>query len=207
MEFTQYFEDTQDIPMNDWNKITEATKELVEIQINNGIPIVNGYGGIGTSPEINDNFISLNGEGEDSHESFYISREDNESFCFCKTAQKPYNTLVVAILTIVSDLGYTEFSSDGDDENLEEGRKLGREIFSKQQTVSDIPAVINNIKERILFNDVDNPDSGYLVWSYGSQFAIYDKSMVEIDTFNVSEAVGDEHRAKYEAEQHFKAVR
>ena len=198
--------DTKDIPIKDWNKITEATEELIKIQIENGIPIVDGRGGIGTKPEINDNFISLNGEGEDSHESFYLQRTGNEEFEFCKTAQKPYDTLVVAVLTIVSDLGYTEFSSDGDDEDLEEGRKLGREIFSKQQTVPAIPE-ISNIKERILFNDVDNPDSGYLIWDYGTQFLIMDHNMINIDVFNISEAVADLGRAREEARKHFKAIR
>ena len=66
---------------------------------------------------------------------------------------------------------------------------------------------MSNIKKRMLFNDIDNPDSGYLIWDYGSQFLIMDHNMINIDVFNVSEAIGDEHRAKYEAEEHFKSVR
>ena len=206
MGYTHYFENTKDISIEDWSKITEAAKELVELEIASGIHIVDGFGGMGTKPTINSSMICLNGEDEDSHETFLFRRTGNSDFEFCKTSNKPYDTLIVAILTIISDLEYTEFSSDGDDEDLKEGRKLGRKIFSQTQTMPAIPKIIN-IKKRVLFNDIDNPDSGYLIWDYGSQFLIMNSEMQVIDVFNVSEAIGDEHRAKYEAEEHFKAIR
>lgn len=41
--------------------------------------------------------------GEDSHETFSLTREAQD-FEFCKTAQKPYDEVVVAVMTEARDI-------------------------------------------------------------------------------------------------------
>lgn len=56
--------------------------------------------------------IRLNGVGEDGHETFCLSRA-GEEFTFCKTARKPYDLVVTAILTIAMEEIGLDVSSDG----------------------------------------------------------------------------------------------
>ncbi len=78
-------------------------------------------GGLGTGrPEINKKAIYLNGDEQRGldHETFYISPTCDD-WAFCKTARKPYDLLVCALLIAAhAELGY-EVSSDGDLEDWE----------------------------------------------------------------------------------------
>lgn len=133
MSFTHH---TKDISFEDWSKITNTVKRMVQLETESGITICDGSGEAGTCPEINDAYISLNGCGDYSHDSFYLQRTEHSDFGFCKTARKPYGALVVAILTIVEDLGYTTFNSDGEKDELEEGILFGRKTFKDLEEIS-----------------------------------------------------------------------
>jgi hypothetical protein len=77
-----------------WSKLVTFTRLAIKkLQI----PIVNAHGEEGTSPEINDRHISFNGEGDDSHETFHLTKAAQDSE-FCKTAKKPYDEVVVAAM-------------------------------------------------------------------------------------------------------------
>jgi hypothetical protein len=71
---------------------------------------------------------------EDGHETFYISPRYTKEWNFCKTARKPYDTVVVAFLVMLNDVNpdFT-WSSDGEDEDHEAGRKIYEE--SKRRAV------------------------------------------------------------------------
>ena len=62
--------------------------------------------------------LLVNGAGADGHEDFSLREHysQNETFNFCKTAQKPYDLVVVACLAILKHrLGnLIEVSSDGE---------------------------------------------------------------------------------------------
>ncbi len=62
--------------------------------------------------------IRFNGKGEDGHETFVFARESG--WTFCKTALKPYDIGVCAVLIIAKrHLGRSfEFSSDGEWDEL-----------------------------------------------------------------------------------------
>lgn len=51
-------------------------------------------------------------------------------FAFCKTAQKPYDIVVVACLCILSETGL-EVSSDGDSDEWQAGHALAEEILGR----------------------------------------------------------------------------
>ena len=91
------------------------------------IPIAGWDGDVGILPEFLKDRISFNGVGEDAHETFVLTPKET-GFTFCKTARKPYDTLVVAILCL-ADLtfpGLLSISSDGDSGDWEEGLLLAR---------------------------------------------------------------------------------
>ena len=95
-----------------------------------------GWNGKG-SPLFNDVEVEFNGDeaadgGDYSHETFHAEYGTRIQFNCCKTAQKPYDIAVVAILSAFSAYG-PEFSwsSDGDEDDVEAGRELARQaIFS-----------------------------------------------------------------------------
>ena len=59
------------------------------------------------------------------------------------------------------------------------------------------------IRQRIIFDDPNNPESGYLLWHFGTQFTICDIEMNEVDSFNVNNVNGDINKASHEAIEHF----
>ena len=91
-----------------------------------GVVIVRDYNEPGTEPELTEGYIRLNGEGKDGHETFYFVPVP-DVFDFCKTAEKPYDAVVCAVL-LAAQAHYgaaLEVSSDGYwDREWSEGRKL-----------------------------------------------------------------------------------
>lgn len=93
MGYTQYW-DHKGFTDEQWKKLVTFTRNLIS---NTKVPIVNGSGDEGSSPEINDRRIFLNGEGDDSCETFNLTKAAQD-FKFCKTRQFPYDEVVVAIM-------------------------------------------------------------------------------------------------------------
>lgn len=75
---------------------------------------------------IEPDYLSINGVGDESHETFIIRRKDL-TWDFCKTARKPYDAVITAVL-ILARYTFPDFSvsSDGDWEDW----SIGREIFT-----------------------------------------------------------------------------
>lgn len=99
----------------DWNKITHYVKKIadasdVEVEI-----------------DFQPDYIRLNGIDDDSYEDFYISVESQSDFC--KTARRPYDEIVVAILMLLEDMCPTfSWSSDGDPEDHVDGLALFNKV-------------------------------------------------------------------------------
>jgi len=83
---------------------------------------INQYGG-----------LSINGVQEEGHESFDIREHFNQNTegDFCKTAQKPYDVVVVACLATLKHYLKEGFnvSSDGDAADWADGVKLANKIL------------------------------------------------------------------------------
>jgi hypothetical protein len=93
MGYTHYWKHQGFTPAQ-WNKLVTFTRLAIKkLQI----PIVNGNGDEGSSPAFDGVKIRFNGEGEDSHETFNLTRAAQD-FEFCKTAMKPYDDVVVAVM-------------------------------------------------------------------------------------------------------------
>lgn len=92
------------------------------------------HSGIDIESNGDEDTIWFNGVDEEGHEDFVICFESparDEGFSFCKTAQKPYDAVVVAALiaaNICSD-GRLVISSDGDLEDWQDGLALFEECY------------------------------------------------------------------------------
>lgn len=93
MGYTHYW-DHRGFTDEQWQKLVTFTQNLIS---ETEITIVNGHGDLGSSPEINDRRICLNGEGDDSYETFALTKAEQD-FEFCKTQRRPYDEIVVAIM-------------------------------------------------------------------------------------------------------------
>jgi hypothetical protein len=95
--------------------------------------------------------LKVNGKGENAHEDFYMREhfkqnlEQASSASFCKTAQKPYDIVVTACLTILkAHLGdLIEVHSDGDKDDWKPCRAL---ILLYLRKVYAIPNTIRQPK-------------------------------------------------------------
>jgi hypothetical protein len=97
--------------------------------------------------------IAFNGVGDEAHESFWIDRvpeapawksadsEKEKFFSFCKTANKPYDPVVVAALCLLDDTGgFHKICSDGNHSDWQAGLELARKVLARAQ----IPSGVSN---------------------------------------------------------------
>ena len=70
------------------------------------------------APIVTSQEIRFNGVGDTGHETFYF-KSNGEPFDFCKTARKPYDTVVMYVLIVLKHFlkDNITVSSDGDFDN------------------------------------------------------------------------------------------
>lgn len=142
MGYTHYFPQHRDFTDQEWETLCKVCHLLMDKAEEAGIVIVNWDGKAGTKPEIefDEGVICFNGEGEDSHESMVLTKvqtwedwqDKNEPpFAFCKTAQKPYDTIVTALLGAAHVIakGALVVTSDGDFEEWQPGLELAEQVL------------------------------------------------------------------------------
>lgn len=126
-----------------FGKLTLDAKKIIEEAQGQGIRIRNGHGE--GEPEFNEAFFSINGDttvsinGRDlAHETFCWQgiptvsewrKDEPETFDFCKTAYKPYDVVITAILIRAKHIygDCVSVSSDGDWESIHWA--FGRELY------------------------------------------------------------------------------
>jgi len=131
-----------------YGKLALDAKKLCDYANANGIRIRNGEG-LG-EPEFTEFSFSINGDAEGfsedgrdlAHETFYWAgipthpkhREgEPEFFSFCKTAYKPYDAVVTAILIRAKHIygSCVSISSDGNWQDWQAGRELYERVLSE----------------------------------------------------------------------------
>lgn len=123
MGYTHYWTLKRQMTELEFSRFTNEVKILIELfEPKYHTKICGPHGDPRTDPEIDSKILAINGcnysqvEGEidDSFETFSIHRSDTGFNC-CKTGQRPYDTLICAILmTLKSHLGNdVEIKSDG----------------------------------------------------------------------------------------------
>lgn len=135
MGYTHYWESTGRI----YNEHLKEAIRYMGIVVNDNTDILAGGDGTG-KPEITDDEIRFNGIGDSSHETFSISTDWKGTFNFCKTAEKPYDVIVVACLVVLKyHLGDSvSVSSDGDCEDLNAGIVLAMKYIKTNLTIQEI---------------------------------------------------------------------
>lgn len=133
MGYTHYWNVPDDDAYDEaWPQIVEDTRKIAEAVAQRGIVLAN-WNGNGT-PTIDNGTISFNGDGatDNDYETFQLDPPGSGASDFggCKTARRPYDLAVTAVLVRVNMLvpSFT-ISSDGGDEGFAEARELLAELF------------------------------------------------------------------------------
>lgn len=131
MGYTHYWRTHEAIPADVWNKIMDDANKLIAAS---PCPLAYENDQPNKKPEVTANFIRFNGVGDGGHETFFLSPAPTE-FEFCKTANKPYDTVVVGVLASLAEHARdnAKVTSDGDSTEWADGiafasRTLGRSI-------------------------------------------------------------------------------
>ena len=131
MGYTHYYRTSQKVSTAKWNKLTEATNKILD-----GQSILQQEFNNPVAPVVNDKEIRFNGIEDDGHETFLLMKTNSHSdwadkseklvFNFCKTARKPYDEYVTAILLVAIDIlgDDIQVSSDGYIDEWKEGVEL-----------------------------------------------------------------------------------
>ena len=162
MGYTHYWTQKRDFTKDEWKTVCEDIGAILKYaQHDAGIALADGMGTGGTSPELLADKIWFNGVEDDSHETMSINRrrppkEDWQSVRgrdFCKTARKPYDSVVVACLCYLSTItrkddaqgepiiGTEVYSvaSDGHGHEWLEGLELARVALPAKANQIDLP--------------------------------------------------------------------
>jgi hypothetical protein len=151
MGYTHYWTQSRDFTLEEWPQIREDFELLLkDVQHVQGIPLANGMGDRGTSPEFNHEYISFNGAGDDSYETFTVHRirppmegwQSRRGGDFTKTAHKPYDLAVTAALCYLStvpDPAAFTVSSDGHGRDFLDGLAEARRALPRYANILDIP--------------------------------------------------------------------
>jgi len=119
MGYTHYWRSQRPLTTEETTRILDAARKIVD---GCGVPLAGPHG----EGKIlwNETMVKLNGVGDNSHESFIFPTSSD--FEFCKTALKPYDKVVTAILVTTATIapGAYKISSDGDPEDWAKGVDL-----------------------------------------------------------------------------------
>ena len=110
---------------------------MIEAACNIGI-IGNAQGVRESTPYISEDELApaivFNGCVPYDHETFVLTPCD---FGFCKTNQKPYDNIVVAVLTIAAHYG-AKIITDGDEEDWETGIRIAQALIDETLNFDNI---------------------------------------------------------------------
>jgi len=128
MGYSHYFPQSRSFTDAEWLDITSHVNKVVALKKS---IIGDATGNPGSMPSVNAKRIVFNGIGEMAHDTFSVTKSHDSSFNFCKTAQKPYDDVVVAVLCIIIALapGALKVSSDGYSNDWKWGLDLAKEIM------------------------------------------------------------------------------
>ncbi len=131
MGYTHYWTQSKMIEPDKWADFTNKVALIIKTADDAGIPLGN-YDGQGT-PHVTTSMIAFNGFANFGYESFILDNggEAWTGKAFCKTGQRPYDSVVTAVLILLKHEfadGFT-VKSDGNWSDWTEGRNLYAETF------------------------------------------------------------------------------
>lgn len=119
MGYTNYYNMNDKIHINEIETLVKFTKTAINIfEESTGEKIKGGFGN--GEPEVNNERIWLNGDGDNSHETFLLTFNEFSSFDSTKTNRKSYDQIVKACLIKARQLLIiAPWSFDGDMTEIE----------------------------------------------------------------------------------------
>jgi hypothetical protein len=145
MGYTHYYQISN---KGNEERFKKAKEDIIKILKKSPVKLGDGGGDRPISKEDYSSYISFNGIGDNSHETFYLpdklsdlkqpdyAKDKNDIFVFnfTKTAHKPYDVVVTACLTVLRFhlRSGAIISGDGGEEGFEEGMKLAASILGRQ---------------------------------------------------------------------------
>lgn len=139
MGYTHYWSKKKDISHKAWDKFLVDAQVVIDSS-----PVVIQYEWDDKyKPLLTSDEIRFNGRGDDGHETFSLKRhfvfrdyrpDADEDFDFCKTAQKPYDLVVVAVLALAKHHfgNRLNVSSDGERGDWVEGVAFLNEALMRE---------------------------------------------------------------------------
>ena len=147
MGYTHYWRPTRDLTEDEWDNIRQVAKRI--LKDNHGV-ILDNEPTDSQNLSITYDSVLCNGIGDDGHETFYLTRKMRNDFEFCKTAQKPYDKYIVAMLIAVTQITDSiTVSSDGDQSDWLEGLQLYVERCTLNNAPNDYAEFREDVKEFI----------------------------------------------------------
>jgi hypothetical protein len=140
MGYSHYFTLKKPIPPADWAKIKTIAGKILAKAAADGIQI---------EDESDGTDVTFNGVGKDAHETFYLD-PNHLGFYFCKTANKPYDVVVTAILAAIHTETKGEFydiRSDGDAKDWLDGIALADEALGLVYSIEN--PIVDKIPEAL----------------------------------------------------------
>ena len=128
MGYTHYWERPRNFTPAEFSEVCAAASKILETT---SCPVF-GHNGKGP-PEITSGRVALNGDAtrDLEHETFEITRSKPD-YEFCKTARKPYNVVVTALLTYLSNAWDFRVDSDGDPSDWDAGVALAEQALGRR---------------------------------------------------------------------------
>lgn len=133
MGYTHYWKQTKNFTKPEWDMLFANLMQIITRAEDEGLPL---------DLEIGAGELAFNGIGNDAHETFVVGRRRPKwegGFGFCKTARKPYDTVVTACLCYLGSLDGFAISSDGDPEDWKLGFKLALKALPEKANWLSIP--------------------------------------------------------------------
>lgn len=129
MGYSHYTEQLKDCPPHEWEQITTAFKKLNSIALLNNQQVIQREADNSALPHVDEHCIVFNGIGDDAHETFVLEGTGRGFNC-CKTARKPYDDYVTAVLTLAQFYSPDTWiiSSDGEEGNWVRGHVLAQQV-------------------------------------------------------------------------------
>lgn len=136
MGYTHYWTQQRDIPEKDWQRITADVSKILAAT---NVPLAWEFDEPKRPSQVDAEAIRFNGLDDDGHETFMISRlleKNGEKWMFCKTAAKPYDVVVTAILAYLATQYPSTFqvTSDGEREDWRRGIDLAKDATDRPIT-------------------------------------------------------------------------
>ena len=157
MGYTHYWK-SAGFNAEQWAELSEGARAIIWAAGSAGIALANEWDGPVNRPLVEGDCIRFNGTGKDGHETFYLAVAPVE-FGFCKTAFKPYDAVVVAILMLASECGPLTWTSDGEEKDWAGGRELLAASKGPTIFVNDIE--VTTLQAEAIYSIYRRPVVGY----------------------------------------------